>query len=189
MNKLIASIMAVAISAITAGAEDQIVLQFPNTDVRDLLVFYERLTACKIVVDNQVIGQITLTSGQPVSKAKAIELIEQALFANGFSIIEPSKDMLRIISPGKNPRSEGIPLITKPEDIPTGERLISFVIKLQFRQPDEILSVLRQHAAPSPSLGIVLVPDPTARAIIVTERSSTVRNLIKLVKEIDVQKP
>jgi general secretion pathway protein D len=159
-----------------------------NSDVNQLLDFYEHLTGSKIIRDNQVLGQVNLVVNQPVPKAKAIELIEQALFANGFSIIEPNKETLRIVGLGKNPRTEGIPLISKAEDIPVAERLISFVIKLQFREPEEILKVLHQHVAPSPSMGITLVPDPTARAIIVTERSSVVRNLIKLVKEIDIQK-
>mgnify|MGYP003576807582 CR=1 FL=1 len=189
MNKLIASlIVAAASGSASAFAEAQVQMQFPNSDVKNVLAFYEGLTGRKIVADNQVIGQVNLVVDEPIPKAKAIELIEQVLFAYGFFIIEPNTDTLRIVGPGKNPRSEGVPLISKSEDIPTSERLISFVIKLQSREPDEILKVLHQHVAPSPSLAVTLPPDPTARAIIVTERSSVVRNLIKLVKEIDVAK-
>ena len=180
--------VAIALACIATGAEDQATLQLANTDVREVLAAYERLTAFKIVTDSGAIGMVKIRIAQPIPKAEAIAMIEQTLFANGYSLIQLDQDTIRVVGIGKNARNEGIPFVSKAEDIPASERLISFVIKLQFRQPEELVPILLRHTAASPALGNILVADPTARAIIVTDRSSIVRNLIKLVKEIDVPK-
>ena len=188
MKSFIRVIVGVAVLTMTAAADDQVMLQFPNTDVNAVLDFYEHLTGFHIVRDNQVIGQVSVVTPQRVAKEKAVELIEQTLFSNGFSIIQSSKDTVRIVGIGKNPVSEGIPFVSKVEDIPAGERLISFAIKLQFRQPGELIRVLREAQPPSPNGTGLLMPDAASRSIIVTDRTSVVRRLIGLVKEIDVRK-
>ena len=35
-------------------------LQFPNTDVKEVLAFYERLTKKRLVIDNQVQGTVNI---------------------------------------------------------------------------------------------------------------------------------
>ena len=41
-------------------AQDMVTLQFPNSDVIDVLHFYENLTGMKLVIDNNVQGKVNI---------------------------------------------------------------------------------------------------------------------------------
>ena len=172
-----------------ASAKEPVTLNFRNSDIRDVLALYERLTGCHLVIGNQIVGTLNVTSPAPVSSAKAIELIEAALFTNSFALIETKLDIIQIVGIGTNVRAEAIPTITKPKDLPTGERVIAYVYKLKFRDPKEIAQVLYQHIVPSLIVTPSITVDEPARAIIITERTSKIRSLIKLIGELDQDKP
>ena len=44
-------------SSPAATAENGVMLQFPNSDVIDVLRYYEQLTGKKMIMDNNVVGQ------------------------------------------------------------------------------------------------------------------------------------
>jgi hypothetical protein len=60
----------------------------PTADVREVLTYYERLTGKRIVASIQVIGPLPLVINKPVSREEAAIAIEQALFANGFPVVD-----------------------------------------------------------------------------------------------------
>jgi len=190
--RLILAILVVARAVVSAcpaaDVEEMVFLQFPSGDVRDVVSAYNRLTGLKVVPDDMVQGTINVALVRQIPKLKAIAFIEQSLFANGYSMVQIDEGTVRVVGIGKEPRDEGIPLVSKAEDIPANERLISFAIKLQFRQPEEIIPVLLQQTGASQALGNIFAADPAARAVIVTERPRIIRNLIELIKEIDVPK-
>src|SRR5256886_3011331 len=109
-----------------------VTLNFPNTDVNEVLSLYESLTHFKIIRDNFVQGKIMVVVAEPVARDKAVEMIERTLFANGFAIVQIDPDTIEIIGPGHNPRGNGIPTISDPNQIPTQERLISYFFQFKY---------------------------------------------------------
>src|SRR5512144_3178072 len=83
-------------------AEDLIQMRFPQLRVQEIIEYYRHLTGAHVITDSQVTGLMSLETLEPVSRAKAIELIETALFANGFSIIQPQPDTIQIIGLGRS---------------------------------------------------------------------------------------
>src|SRR5205814_2179307 len=59
-----------------AGASDPVTLQFPNSDVADVLRFYEQLTGKKLVMDNFVQGKVNIFIAKAVSRDEAIKISE-----------------------------------------------------------------------------------------------------------------
>jgi type II secretory pathway component GspD/PulD (secretin) len=104
--------------ALTALAQDDISLQFGQAEFGDVIEFYKRLTGFHVVVDPEVAWKITLTTTKPVPKEKAIELIEHALFAAGYGLIQTTPDTVRIPGYAKGIGGEAIPVFKKPEDLP-----------------------------------------------------------------------
>jgi hypothetical protein len=110
------------------------------------------------------------------------------LFANGFPLVQTRPDTIRVFGIGKSVREGPIPTITKPEDLPAGERVVAYVYKLKSRDPKEMVEVLQQHAVPTP-MGIpAFTIDEPVRAIVITDRTSSLRELIKLIGELDQPK-
>src|SRR5437016_4697569 len=132
-----------------AGASDPVTLQFPNSDVADVLRFYEQLTGKKLVMDNFVQGKVNIFIAKEVPREEAIKIIEMNLLLNGYSLV-PSEDsdIVKVIGTGKNPRTTGVPIISDETEIPDGDHVISYLFKLRYADPQELQQALGQYLSP-----------------------------------------
>ncbi len=102
-------------------------LQFPNSDVGDVLRLYEQLTGKKLVMDNFVQGKVSIFIAKEVPREEAIKIIEMNLLLNGYSLIPAEDtDIVKVIGTGKNPRTTGVPIVSDETEIPDGDHVISY---------------------------------------------------------------
>jgi general secretion pathway protein D len=160
-------------------------LQYPNSDVDDILRLYEQLTGKKLVKDNFVQGKVNIFIQKDVPWEEAVKIIEINLLMNGFSLVPSDNDIVKVIGTGKNPRTTGVPIISDPADIPEGDHVISFLFKLRYADPQELQQVIGQYLSPPQSYTSAL-PLPKASAILITENSSVIRTLARIIEQIDV---
>jgi general secretion pathway protein D len=159
-------------------------LQYPNSDVDDILRLYETLTGKKLVKDNFVQGKINIFIAKEVPREEAIKIIQINLLMNGFSLVPADGDIVKVIGTGKNPRA-AVPIISDPSDIPEGEQVISYLFKLRYADPQELQQVLGQYLSPPQSYTAAL-PLPKASAILITENSSVIRRVSSIIDQVDV---
>ncbi|PYK03460.1 MAG: hypothetical protein DME63_02980 [Verrucomicrobia bacterium] len=169
-----------------AGAPQMVQLQFPNSDVADVLRFYEQLTGKKLVMDNFVQGKVNIFIAKEVPREEAIKIIEMNLLLNGYSLV-PSEDsdIVKVIGTGKNPRTTGVPIISDETEIPDGDHVISYLFKLRYADPQELQQALGQYLSP-PQPYTSFLALPKAGAILVTENSSVIRTLARIINQVDV---
>jgi type II secretion system protein D len=161
-------------------------LQFPNSDVADVLRFYEQLTGKKLIMDNFVTGKINIFISKDVPREEAIKIIEMSLLLNDFSLVPSEEgDVVKVIGVGKNPRTTGVPVISEETEIPDGDHVISYLFKLRYADPQELQQALGQYLSP-PKPYTSFLALPKAGAILVTENSSVIRTLVRIVSQIDV---
>ncbi len=186
MNRLLLLLLTVCVfaSVVTASADDEITLAFRNSDVREVVDLYQRLTDKKIISDLTVQGLVNLAVDTPVSRDKAIELIEKTFFAHGYSLVDVSSDTIEVVGLARNPRAVGVPTYTKPDEIPKGERVFTYIFKLQHRGATEVQQLLTQHIAKS--IYTSVIADPKSDTVVVTERTSVIRSLLPIVAAFDV---
>lgn len=158
-------------------------LQFPNTDVRDVLAYYERLTGKKVVYDNTVQGTVNIVISTPVSKEEAVRIIEMNLLLNGFTIVPADYGIVKVVSPSKNPRTTGVPIYSEDMQIPDADQVITFLFKLQYADPTELQQTLAQYISPQIFTSVVALPK--SQALLITESTNVIRGLIKIIREID----
>ncbi len=162
-----------------------VTLQYPNSDVADVLHLYENLTGKKLVMDNFVQGKVNIFISKPVPREEAIKIIEINLLLNGFSLVPAEDDIVKVIGTGKNPRTAGVPIISDEAEIPPGEHVISFLFKLRYADPTELQQVLGQYLSP-PQPYTSFLALPKSSSIIVTENSSVIRSLAHIIDQIDI---
>ncbi|MEY2574292.1 MAG: ral secretion pathway protein [Verrucomicrobiota bacterium] len=160
-------------------------LQFPNSDVVDVLRYYETLTGKKLIMDNFVQGKVNIALSRAVPREEAIKIIEMNLLMNGYSLVPARDDIVKVIGTGRSPRNAGIPIISDEADIPEGEHVISFLFKLHYADPIELQQVLGQYLSPPQSYTSFLAL-PKSSSILITENSSVIRSLTRIVEQIDV---
>ena len=102
-------------------------LQFPNSDVVDVLHMYEQLTGKKLVMDNFVQGKVNIFIAKDVSRDEAIKIIEMSMALNGISLVPAGRDILDIVGAGQNPRKAPVPIVSDLADIPAGNPVVSFL--------------------------------------------------------------
>ncbi len=131
---------------VPAGAPDTVPnMQFPNSDVQDVLHFYETLTGKKLVMDNFVQGKVNIFISKPVSREEAIRIIEMNLSLNGFSLVPAEGDIIEVVGTGKSPRSASVPVISDESEIPPGDQVISYLFKLRYADAIELQQALTQY--------------------------------------------
>ena len=169
------------------GAPDVVPnMQFPNSDVQDVLHFYEQLTGAKLVMDNTVQGKVNIFISKPVPREEAIKIIEINLLLNGFSLVPSENNIVKVIGIAKNPRTAGVPVISDLEEIPSGEHVISFLFKLHYADPQELAQVLAQYLQSTQAAYTSILALPKSSSLLVTESSSAIRSVAQIIDQIDI---
>ncbi len=150
-----------------------------------MLRFYESLTGKKLILDNFVTGKVNIFLSKNVPRDEAIKIIEISLLLNGYALIPSEGDLVKVIGTGKNPRTTGVPIISDESEIPDGDHVISYLFKLRYADPQELLQALGQYLSP-PQPYTSFLALPKAGAILVTENSSVIRTLAKIIDQVDV---
>jgi type II secretion system protein D len=160
-------------------------LQFPNSDVVDVLHLYEQLTGKKLVMDNFVQGKVNIFIAKDVSREEAIKIIEMSMGLNGISLVPAGKDIIQVVGAGQNPRKAPVPIVSDLSDIPAGNPVISFLFHLQYADPQELQQVLMAYFQGS-SGTINILALPKSSALLVTQNADIIRQLASVINQVDV---
>jgi general secretion pathway protein D len=160
-------------------------LQFPNSDVVDVLHLYEQLTGKKLVMDNFVQGKVNIFITKDVSREEAIKIIEMSMGLNGISLVPAGKDIIDVVGAGQNPRKAPVPIVSDLSDIPAGNPVISFLFHLQYADPQELQQVLMAYFQGS-SGTINILALPKSSALLVTQNADIIRQLASVISQVDV---
>jgi general secretion pathway protein D len=161
-----------------------------NNNISTILQDYQELTGKTVIEDSNLSANavpITILVPNPVPREQLVRLIEAALLLNNYAFVPgTSENTVKVINlnTGKNPRSEGIRLYTTPDSLPEGEQIVSYYMPLSYISAQEALSVFQTHVLPRAYTAFV--PVNSAQAVVITENTSVIRELIALRQLIDV---
>src|SRR5881396_3495577 len=160
-------------------------LQFPNSDVVDVLHLYEQLTGKKLVMDNFVQGKVNIFIAKDVSREEAIKIIEMSMALNGISLVPAGRDIVDVVGAGQNPRKAPVPIISDLADIPAGNPVVSFLFRLQYADPQELQQVLMAYFQGSSGTFNILAL-PKSSSLLVTQNADIIRRLASVIEQVDV---
>jgi general secretion pathway protein D len=177
-----------AVSSVTAAPaapeRADVKLQFPNTQVTEVLGYYEMLTGKRVLWDPTVQGQVNIVVNTPVTKSEAITIIEVALTLDGFSLVPDGPDIIKVLGISKNVRSSGVPIYFDLAQVPYSEESISFLVRLRYLDAQEVASLLQQYIPPGQSTGVTALQK--SGALLITDSANSVRRLVNMVNQIDL---
>jgi len=167
------------------GVPKTVKLQYPNSDVQDVLHLYEQLTGAKLVMDNFVQGKVNIFISKDVPREEAIRIIEINLQMNGYSLVPSDNGIVKVIGTGKNPRTAGVPIISDESEIPPDGHVISYLFKLRYADPQELQQALGQYLSP-PQPYTSFLALPKSGSLLITENSSVIRTLARIIDQVDI---
>jgi general secretion pathway protein D len=162
-----------------------VTMQYPNSDVLDVLHLYENLTGKKLVMDNNVQGKVNIFIAKPIPREEAINIIEMNLALNGFSLVPAGGDIVEVIGVNKNPRAAAVPIVSDPADLPPGAMVVSYLFRLSYADPTELQQVLSQYLAGIGGQAPILAL-PKSSSLLITQSADVLRKMVKMVEQIDV---
>jgi general secretion pathway protein D len=162
--------------------QDEVRLQFPNTDIQIILKLYEELTGKHIVYDNSVLGSVSIDISKPVSRDEAIRIIETSLYLNSYTLIPTEGNIIKVVGAGKNPRNFGINIYSDITQLPDDVSVASVVFQLQFADSKDVKAIVDSYVSNSIYTSTVPLPG----ALIVTESTVMLRNIAKIIEAADV---
>ena len=163
---------------------DPVRVQFPNSQVLDVLEKYQDLTGKHVLADQNVNGPINIVINEQVTREEAIKIIETQLNLNGFPLVPSGDNIVKVLGVGKQVRSAGVPLFFDLSAVPDSEQTVSFLLRLRYLDAAEIASQLGQYILPGNNNGFT--PLQKSGAIIITETATSVRRLVNLITQLDV---
>lgn len=171
---------------------DKIVLQFPSNPVMDMLSIYELLTGITLIKDTNILegAPVSLATPRAVEKAEAVKLIEATLLTNGYAIVMEADGKSARILPARNQGanavqfSHGVKFYTSAQDLPAGETIVTYFMKLDNLAPEEAGTMLSGHVG----LGVYgrITPVLAPPGLLITESSTVVKQLISIREAIDI---
>ncbi len=177
-------------ATVNNGAPPEV--QYPQTPLRFILQDYETVSGKMIIKDNQALDlpiSIETVHSIPTNE-EWMDFIERSLLLNGIALIPAGENMLKAVNwrAGSTPKREGIQTFAHDYEIPDGEQVVNYIMKLKYITTDEALRIFQEVTGNqgTPYAGITEVPE--ANVLIISENALIVKQLIALQQEIDVQR-
>ncbi len=157
-------------------------IDFNNVDIRVFIKFISELVGKNFIIDRRVKGKVTIISPSKISIKEAYKVFESVLEVHGYATVKAGR-VIKII-PSPEARTKSIETRLKDESILPEDKVITQIIPLTYAAPQEIKRLL----APLISKSSVILAYPPTNTLIVTDVSSNIRRLMRILKTIDVSR-
>ena len=163
-----------------SDSERFISIDFNDVDISVFIKFISELTSKNFVVDQRVKGKVTIISPSKISVKEAYKVFESVLEVHGYTTVEAGQ-VIKIV-PSPDARSKNIETRLREEAVSPADRVVTQLIPLKFANSTEIKKLF----APLISKSSVILAYPPTNMLIVTDISSNIKRLLRILKAIDI---
>ncbi len=165
---------------IRAG-DDYVTLNFTNIDIAALVKVMSELTRKNFILDERVVGKVTLMTPTKITPDEAYQVFLSALEIKGFTAVEDGK-VIRII-PAATARQSGLKVFKDDEFKDQG--FVTKLVRLTYVNPNEIVRTL----TPLMSRDGSLIAYPATNSLIVTDAVYNIKKIESLIRALDIPAP
>ncbi|QOV89825.1 secretin N-terminal domain-containing protein [Humisphaera borealis] len=160
----------------------QIAMKFENAPIDTVLNYVAETTGYTILKETPgaIEGRISINSPKPVTPAEAVTLLNAVLRTQGFAAIQQDR-LLKIVTRDKAKKLTDVFFGSDPALIPDTDELITQVIPLRSVEATR----LRQDLASMIPIDADVAANAGSNAIIITDVSSNIKRVVKIVHELD----
>ncbi len=157
-------------------------MNFDGVDIRTVVKYMSTLTKKNFIVNPKVQGKVTILSPRKVSIDEAYRIFESSLVTNGFTAVPQGRDVVKII-PVEEGRNAATLAFGSNRSAGMGEHYVTQLIQLRHKDSAKLVDLIR----PLLSKVSQISAHEGTNTIIVTDFASKIRQVMKIVKDIDVQ--
>ncbi len=170
----------VELQKIKAG-DDYVTLNFTNIDITALVKVLSELTRRNFVLDERVVGKVTLMTPTKITPDEAYQVFLSALEIKGFTAVEDGK-IIRII-PAAIARQSGL-RVYKDDEF-KGQGFVTQLVRLTYVNPNDIVRTLTPLVSKDGSL----ISYPATNSLIITDSVHNIKKMESLIRALDIPAP
>lgn len=193
MNRTLSAALGVLLlmtsARIQAGEDDaKIKINFAGLDLATVAKQVERVTKRSFLFDENVLRakRVTLQSETPISPAEFYRVFQAVCQMNGLAIVPVEGagiNLEKIVNAQgafKEPGAQ--PVLTRGEQLPGGDTMVSYLAKLQHSAPTKVLTIITPILSPTGTVMQV----PNTDLLMINDVSSSIKRLEKVLALLDV---
>jgi general secretion pathway protein D len=162
--------------------EAMITMDFQDVDLTVLIKFISELTGKNFILDEKIKGKkVTVISPTKISKDEAYKVFESILDIKGLATV-PAGSVIKIV-PTKDAMEKSLKTVVGRERAPESDMLITRLVSLEYVDPSEMVKILKPLMSRESKVDAY---GPT-NTLILTETSSNITRLMRIVKQLDIR--
>jgi general secretion pathway protein D len=168
------------------GAADRLIsLDFNQVDIRIFVKTVGQLTGVNFLVDDKITGTVTLISPTKIRLGDVYGVFESVLQTKGFAAV-PAGSLVKIM-----PRADGgksnlpIRIGCDPDCIPVDDSLVTQIMPIKHADVTQVSTIMTSLV----STGGQVTAFPETSTIIITDTSSSIHRVARIVRELDIEGP
>jgi len=173
---------------VLAGPEEaetgdaMITMDFQDVELPVLVKFISELTGKNFILDEKVTGKkVTIISPTKISKEEAYRVFESILDIKGLTTV-PSGRVIKIL-PTKDATTQSLKTVVGEDKTPVSDSLVTRLVPLKYVDSAEMAQILKPLMSRDSQIDAY---GPT-NTLIMTDTSSNIARLLRILKELDVE--
>lgn len=178
-RRALASVL-IAVSAYAgnvSAANDEVTLNFVNTDIEAVATAIGQITKRNFLIDPRVKGTINIVSSRPVPASAIYDIFLSALRLQGFAAVEASGVTKIVLEADAKLHLNRV----TARNSAGGDRLLTQIYTLRYASANQLLPVLRPIISPNNTI----VAYPNNNSLVITDYADNLRRIDLIVDALD----
>lgn len=164
-----------------ATNSDMIRLNFRNAPLEMVLNYLSDAAGFVIILDTPVQGNVTVISGQPMTRDEAVDLLNSVLNQNGYAAIRDGRTLTIVDKNDAKTRNIPVKVSNDPDEIPNNDEIVTQVIPIRFVDAKDLVTDLASFVSPQATV----VANDAGNSIVITDTQSNIRHIVEIIRAID----
>jgi len=169
-------------ASVQQGEPGNIVLNFLDADLRDVLQTIGEITGENFIIAPGVTAKISVQTSKPIFARDVFGIFESILEVYGLAAVKTGPFYKILTSAAAKQRSIEIMHGKNAKGLPAGDNIITHIAPIEFISANDILPILQPMLSPAGSIIIY----PKTNTMIVTDILSNIKKIIEITEILDV---
>ena len=159
-----------------------ITFNFRNAQLSDVLNYMSDAAGFTILVQAQLNSRVTVISTHPMSKEKAVDVLNSVLNQNNLAAVEGDNQTLTIMT--KDAAKTGnipVKIGNVATNIPKNDVIVTQIIPIRFVDAQQLVVDISAFVSPQ----AIIVANQAGNSIVITDTQANIRHLTEIIQSID----
>lgn len=164
-----------------ASHPDQLLLNFKNAPLSEVLNYLSDAAGFIIVMDTQVRGNVSVISSHPMTRDEAVNLLNSELNQNGYAAIRNGRTLTIMDKSAAKSGDIPVQIGNNPDSIPRNDEIVTQIIPVRYVDASQLVSDLSSFVSPEATI----VANQAGNSIVITDTQQNIHHIVEIISAID----